>query len=323
MKIRLAIVALMVAAAIIAPQARASGPAIEVKAYAEVTGSVILVGDVADVAGMPEAEAGRIRGLRFGMSPRPGESLTFNAAQVKGKLYNAGVAVGDVELKLPETATIKRKAVVVAGKELVEGAADYLRKNLQWRRDNLTIAVKGEPSEIVLPYGDLKIEYEMDGSPKRHGAQALRARVLLDGEVRRVMTMTSYLEVMAEVAVASKDLAAGRVITADDVEFKLTDLTKMRPGSYDSLQSLAGKQLVRAVRRGDEITRSAVADVPDISSGATVKIVYKGAGFEVASMGKAVEKGYAGETIKVINESSKKIISAVVIDSQTVEAIGK
>jgi len=142
-KIRLAIVALMAAAAIIATQASASGPAIEVKAYAEVTGSVILVGDVADVAGMSEAEAGRIRGLRFGMSPRPGESLTFNAAQVKGKLYNAGVAVGDVELKLPETATIKRKAVVVAGKELVEGAADYLRKNLQWRMDNLTSNSQG------------------------------------------------------------------------------------------------------------------------------------------------------------------------------------
>jgi flagella basal body P-ring formation protein FlgA len=53
-----------------------------------------------------------------------------------------------------------------------------------------------------------------------------------------------------------------------------------------------------------------------------VKIVLRGNGFEVASKGKVLEKGFIGETVRVLNQGSRKVLDAVVVDSQTVEVMG-
>jgi flagella basal body P-ring formation protein FlgA len=294
---------------------------ISVKERSEVASANILVGDIASVSGIPVAERDRITGLSVGPAPRPNEDATYNAAQIKGRLYNAGIAIDTFELDIPAQVAIHRKATIVRGAELAAGGIEFIRNNIPWRKENLDVAFKSEPEDIVLPFGDVKIEYVMDSRPHRYGVQSFLARIYQNGDLKRVMSLTGFLRVMADVVVAANDIDAGHVLRADDLGFQKIDLTNLRPGAYDSEDSLIGKQVVRKILRGDVIVHATVSEIPDIKAGDPVSIIFRGAGFEVAAKGKAVEKGFVGETVKVINEGSRKVLDAVVLDSQTVEIV--
>lgn len=316
---RIAQLALALAAvAIFAAPSTAAGR-ISVRAQAEVTSSKVLVGDIATVSGVPDAERDRIASLNFGNAPSPNNDVRYNAAQVKGRLYNAGIAVENYELDIPEQVTIHRKATIVRGSDLIAAGTEFLKKNLTWRPENLVILAKSVPEDIVLPYGDMKMEFEMDNRKLRYGVQSFRVKIFLNGDMKRVLTLSNYLTVMAEVVVAARDIAAGHVLVDEDLEYRKMDLTSLKPGAYDSKEALIGRQIVRPLRRGDVPTHSTISDIPDIASGAEVTIIIRGKGFDISARGKTLEKGYVGETIRVLNKSSRKILDATVVDSETVE----
>ncbi len=52
-----------------------------------------------------------------------------------------------------------------------------------------------------------------------------------------------------------------------------------------------------------------------------VKIVFRVNGLEVSAKGTALVSGRIGQVIRVRNDASQKVLSARVIDSQTVEVI--
>lgn len=64
---------------------------------------------------------------------------------------------------------------------------------------------------------------------------------------------------------------------------------------------------------------SELANPPRIKKGSTVMISTNINGIVVSAQGEAMQDGKAGDTIKVRNIASKKIVSAIVINSEQVE----
>ena len=60
-----------------------------------------------------------------------------------------------------------------------------------------------------------------------------------------------------------------------------------------------------------------------INKASTVEIVYQNNGIEVRAVGTALQDGREGEMIRVQNEVSKKIISGLVLDKNTVLIKGR
>ena len=73
--------------------------------------------------------------------------------------------------------------------------------------------------------------------------QSLRVKVYLDEDLKRIITLASYLRVMAGVAAAAHDIEAAHVLCEEDIEYQLMDLVKLRPGAYGSAEELIGKVL--------------------------------------------------------------------------------
>ena len=79
---------IVVLLAVLAAYAVAAGAetTVTVREKADVEGSMVLVGDVAEIGGVSEDERKRIEGLKFGLAPQPGKEISYKAAQVKGRL---------------------------------------------------------------------------------------------------------------------------------------------------------------------------------------------------------------------------------------------
>jgi len=305
---------------LLAVPGRAEG-LIVVRDWADVENSVVLVSDIAEVSGVSDSEKSRMLALKFCMSPAPDREIDYKASQVKGRLYNAGIDVEKVELVIPDRVTIHRKATTVTGDDIITQAVEYIKTRVPWAGDTLVVEAKASPQDIVLPYGNVEIVFKMDNRPRRYGVQSILAEIKLDGATRRVISLTSYLRVMADVVHSSRDVPSGAILGEDDLEMSKVDLVMLRPGAYSTKSELIGKQVIRALSRGDLITHSTVADIPDIKAGDVVSIVVQGNGYQLSATGKALEKGYEGESIRVLNVNSKKILDAIVVDSGTVEVV--
>lgn len=72
------------------------------------------------------------------------------------------------------------------------------------------------------------------------------------------------------------------------------------------------------IQAGSIMYRSMVEPIPAIIPGDRVEIIYESEAIRVTANGVARQRGGVGEMIKVVNEETKKIIQAEVIDSLTV-----
>lgn len=299
-----------------------AGGAIVVRGDVEVADRSALLRDVLDLSALPRDEAETLGEKEFCVAPPPAKEIVLNDKQIKGKLYNAGLDLENYELQIPEKMTIKRLATIVTGTSVVEGAAAYLYKALPW--DGLLVETDSSraPQDIVLPKGDVKVEYAVEVDSSKYGIQNFHATVYRDGEKVRVVGLTSYVRAMGKVVVAARDLKPNETLTEEDFEYGSTDLSRLRTGVFRDVSELAGKQAARPVRAGDMITKSMVDLPPDIKSGDMIKLVIKAPGLEITGEGKALHDGYIGESTKVLNTQTKKIIYGVVVDQSTVEITG-
>ena len=98
----------------------AHGAKLVLKESVEVAAREVLVGDVAYISADTEEEKAKIAAAGFCTAPSPGKETTLNERQIIGKLYYAGINPGDHEITVPQKLTVKRKASVITGQELIE-----------------------------------------------------------------------------------------------------------------------------------------------------------------------------------------------------------
>ena len=77
----------------------------------------------------------------------------------------------------------------------------------------------------------------------------------------------------------------------------------------------------RFIRAGSPVTINYFQQPVAVESGRMVRIIYRQGGLTVSAKGTVMSRGRIGQIVKVKNENSQKILSARVLDSQTVEVV--
>ncbi|MDX9858166.1 MAG: flagellar basal body P-ring formation chaperone FlgA [candidate division Zixibacteria bacterium] len=122
----------------------------------------------------------------------------------------------------------------------------------------------------------------------------------------------------ADVVVADDRMSRFDVLSPERLRVERTDITTLREQPLTSTESVAGLRAARNIRRGDILTTGSVEPIPDIEAGRDVTIVYQDGPCTITAMGKALERGCRGETVRVRNVSSGKVITAEIIDNSSV-----
>ncbi|UTH72864.1 flagellar basal body P-ring formation chaperone FlgA [Chromobacterium sp. IIBBL 290-4] len=117
--------------------------------------------------------------------------------------------------------------------------------------------------------------------------------------------------VSARVAVANRDLQSGETLSADDIAWA------QRPVSdaadlFGHGAPPAGLSPRAAIKQGQTLRKKQLQAPLLVKRGDEVRIIARQSGIEVSAAGEAMANGQQGETIKVRNQSSGKIISSKV-----------
>lgn len=138
------------------------------------------------------------------------------------------------------------------------------------------------------------------------------------GGLQKLVRLHAKLFIQDQIAVATHTLNPGEVIDADDFALAWRDTSSFR-GSPVNPKDLIGCK-VRTLTQENEVIYDGRVQRPHlVARGDRVKISVVGKGLIISGMGIAEEAGTRGQTIKIINNESRKEIFGVVTDLRAVE----
>lgn len=181
------------------------------------------------------------------------------------------------------------------------------------------ISLQRQIPNINLPNGVIEIKLTIP-TVNYFGVTPVKARIFVGGRMYRDVNFVMLVQVFDSVLVANHDLRIEVPVTESDFRIEEVPIDGRTEYIQDA-QEIVGLVPHRLIRAGSPITVSYFQQPVAVGSNQPVKIVVHYKGIVAAAEGITLTRGRIGEVIKVKNEASKKVLSARVVDSQTVEVI--
>jgi len=118
--------------------------------------------------------------------------------------------------------------------------------------------------------------------------------------------------------VANKMIIQGERIQAADVRMAVVDITFAKDSAV-KIEDIQGQAAARSLSAGSPIFAADLRREPAAKRGQMVQALLGNNDFEISSNMQAEENGYIGDTIKVKNLESQKVLSGVVTDKGVVK----
>jgi flagella basal body P-ring formation protein FlgA len=134
----------------------------------------------------------------------------------------------------------------------------------------------------------------------------------------RKVEAAANVRVFEQVVMSRRPMSKGSFLQQKDVYVMLMDIARLPSGFIGSTDAVVGKQLTRSIIANKPILDSMVSDSLLIKKGQRVAILAESPGLNVSTIGETNESAYVGSFVKVINISTKKIITGRLVDESTV-----
>ena len=144
---------------------------------------------------------------------------------------------------------------------------------------------------------------------------------IADGEAVSAIPASGHFDEMMEIAVLKHEMHGGDIIRDSDVEIRDFSINHIRTDTITDLASIIGKTPLRAISPYRPIRSAEIVQPAIMKKDAFVQMRYSMPGMEITTSGQAMSAGAKGDVIGVRNSTSKRIVRAVIEDSQTVNII--
>lgn len=135
------------------------------------------------------------------------------------------------------------------------------------------------------------------------------------------MAVTVKPDIYLPVVVARQGLERGHVISPDDVAIKKLNISNTRGNYVTQPDDVMGLTVKRRVRELQPLAMNQLDSPVLVERGQRVMMIAEQGGVQAQTVGEAMKKGRKGEMIKVKNQSSERVVSAIVADSGVVRML--
>ncbi len=300
-------------AGVAAEAPKGSSPTIRVQGRAEaiVTDKTVKLGDIAqiDSPNIQDDEAIiELKKIAVGVSPKAGESVTLEGSKVLERLRDEGVRLDSIRYSLPRNISGTRAFREVKLDELERALTHFLSKESK-QVDVKQLVVDGP---IRVPTDSLGLEVVALQATRPGHIGVDYKSVAGSDEVR--FQLKAFAEEWRLMPVASRPLAKGATVTANDVQLRKVNGTSLARDSVENIGDIVGRNLTKDIGQGEMFKASTVVVPAVVTAGSRVTVVFRHNRLEVTASGIALENGGMGQDIRVRNESSKKVIVGKVSD---------
>lgn len=219
------------------------------------------------------------------------------------------------------------KRAIVTTKSRVKVKAAWLRSLLL---KEVKSATKNDSAKVEVflkePWEDVALKrrpvsYRLLPVSRIRSGRVARMRVELFGKRGRLVAgvwVSGTVSIRRIVWTAKRDIAAGEVLTEDDMAKEHRDERQAATGSVEDPGEILGMSAKRSilagtVLRGDQFKKRIL-----VRRGQKVSILLSKGPIRVVAPGKILEKGGAGDLVRVLNTGSSRTITARVSDAGTV-----
>jgi flagella basal body P-ring formation protein FlgA len=224
-------------------------------------------------------------------------------------------------LLLAASSAVAGTGTRVSPETLAEIARAWVAERLP-AAEQSSIVLVGTPRELVLPAGEVTTTVRLQAGTLAGGAVTVLIEALVTevGGTRTARSTTVNLQVGGErdVIVAVRELPRRTIVARSDVHVERRPLGRIPPGALGALAEVVAKEVARPVAPGEIITTSAVTPAVAIRRGSAVTVRLDGPGFRIVTRGIASEDGAPGQTIRVVNQTSRREMLGTVEDARTV-----
>jgi len=278
------------------------GDPVNLREAVTVNSRVVRLGDLFDNAG-DKAD------VSVAYAPEPGKRAVFDA----NWLYRAARAykLNWRPLSLQDQVVVERESLMVTREEI----EDHIRAALIDRGADpaMQVEMTNRMMRIYLPgTATATIGVEDVAYETRTGRfAAVIAAPAGDPAATRVR-VSGRVHKITQVPVPARRLAVNDVITERDVKLVAIRDDRVPRDAVTSADELIGMAAKRGLRPGVPVQSTAVQQPIVVPKNSLVTIVLQIPKMTLTSQGKALDNGSEGDTIRVANSKSKKIIEAEV-----------
>jgi flagella basal body P-ring formation protein FlgA len=145
-----------------------------------------------------------------------------------------------------------------------------------------------------------------------------RARFRLEFEGGRSVIATAFIKVFDRVVMSRSAFPRGYVLKQDDVYSTLMESGRIPRGAIRAEDQAVGKPLYRSIVPNMPLTSALVSETPLVKRGRKVVICVESPAFSIKAGGELTRDAAVGDYVKTVNLMSKKIITGLLIDENTV-----
>ena len=314
-------------------------PAAEVhlKSACTAAGSLLVLGDVAEIYSTDDAETERLSALPLTPAPAPGKKRFFRGREIQDMLVARGVNVGELAFSGANQVTVETPVetiVPVASKPIERGPVtpplqmvnealvSYLNQatsseqtwNLQFQLPTTAHQTLRRAVDAVSASG---------GSSPWLGAQEFTLHVpTADGDVQLLLNVE--VSVPHAVVAVVRAMPRGSILRAEDVklvEQVANEQIVQVEEAFHTLEDVIGKETQKAISPGQVLDKNYVRSQILVRRGDVVTVYARAAGIRVRTTARALSDGSKGELIAVetLETGSRDKFDARVAGAQVVE----
>ncbi len=278
---------------------------------AAVSGSEILLGDLAELPGSGDARVAALAGLSAGPSPMPGETRIVTRTDVSRILEGAGLAGIDVA-GAPQV-RISRSNRLLTEDEVTPAVKSHIAALTIWNPEEIEIRGIRNLNGVRVPEGKTTVRFIVKSAPSSFHGLLLPLEVSVDGRPVRTVWIKADVRINASVMQAARTLRFGAVLTGDDIRPARIEITDPRSAYVRSVEAAAGKVLRRTVKAGEPITEDALSEPLVVRSGDTVRLRLEKPNIRLVVLARAEQDGRMGQSIRVRNLEFARVMKALVV----------
>ncbi len=281
---------------------------------------IITLGSVSIIrADQPLAEkANDITLAKFSM---PGQKIIIDRNTILSRLACSDIKSAKVNLTGAEEIIVTQKEHIITAAEIINLAKSVLKNNPEYvsacRFNPLQV-----PADFIAPAdcNDIKLSTNLLPASRPNQVK-LEVLLLSDGIEIGKRLVTFQPQYLIHTVVTLKEIKAGTAITEDNIKIVKTTSNEPEPDGWTPPYGLIAKRTLPV----NTVIESNMARLRQkeilVNRNQNVIIKIENPSLLITAVGKALEKGSAGQFIKVRNLDSNRTIVAKINDDGTVEPL--
>lgn len=213
---------------------------------------------------------------------------------------------------------VQATKVALSEQEINAAVLQAVQQKVAGRGWDVRLRRISTPSNISVPVGMRELELVPSSQWDGWGTANMALLVRVNGHVERNLPIRVEIEALADMVVARHQLAAGAILTPDDLLILKQDVAIAQGRFITAIDEAVGKKIRTSVRQNAPLRSDQLDRVPVIKTGQLITIVAESSTIRIAASGRARSSGAIGDLIMVQNLGSSRELPAKVLDASTV-----